>query len=130
MTSLPPRVEGDAGAGTGLVPSRAAMLEQLEGDTDLLRALAHSWIGQVDSLLTEARRGVAEQDADALTRAAHTMKGAAGVFAATEVAERAKQLEIQTAEGRIPDDVSLLLERVEEGARALTASLEEFLEEG
>ena len=110
-------------------PSRAAMLDQTEGDLDLLRVLAASWIGQVDALLSEAERGIDEDEADTTMRAAHTIKGAAGVFAADWLVERAARLEQVTKDGAVPPEARALLAEVTTGSNALTATLQGVLDE-
>ena len=109
-------------------PTREAILECVDNDVELLRALAEAWLGQVDTLLALARDGVADGDPTAVMRAAHTIKGAAGVFAADAAVASAARLEAETRDGRMPPDVEELLERVRSSAGALSARLREIVD--
>jgi HPt (histidine-containing phosphotransfer) domain-containing protein len=80
---------------------RAAMLEQLGGDEGSLRQLIQIFLQESSELIAEMRQALAEGDAARLTRPAHSLKGAAGLFAAPGVAETAQELESLGHEGQL-----------------------------
>ncbi|HEY4659702.1 MAG TPA: response regulator, partial [Gemmatimonadaceae bacterium] len=55
-------------------------IERLGGDADLAREMARTFVRQAGRLVDAVRSAVAGGDADALRRAAHALKGAAGNF--------------------------------------------------
>jgi two-component system, sensor histidine kinase and response regulator len=71
----------------------AAALRTVGGDRALLAELATAFHTESQSLLTQLREAIATRDPAKLRRAAHTLKGAAGVFGAQSAYEMARQLE-------------------------------------
>jgi HPt (histidine-containing phosphotransfer) domain-containing protein len=71
----------------------AAALRQVGGDRALLAELAAAFNAESQSLLTQLREAIATRDPAKLRRAAHTLKGAAGVFGAQSAYDTARQLE-------------------------------------
>ncbi len=71
----------------------AAALKQVGGDRALLAELAAAFHAESQSLLTQLREAIATRDPAKLRRAAHTLKGAAGVFGAQSAYDSARQLE-------------------------------------
>jgi PAS domain S-box-containing protein len=71
----------------------AAALRQVGGDRALLAELASAFQAESQSLLTQLREAIATRDPAKLRRAAHTLKGAAGVFGAHTAYDMARQLE-------------------------------------
>ena len=72
---------------------REAALEQMGGDEELLVELVEVFLEDLPERLREIREAVARADADGLQRAAHTLKGSVGNFAARAVYETALELE-------------------------------------
>jgi CheY-like chemotaxis protein len=72
---------------------RAAALEQLDGDEELLQELAGVFLTDCAGQVEAMRQAIAAQDAGSLCRAAHVFKGAAAAFAARGTVEAARQLE-------------------------------------
>jgi two-component system sensor histidine kinase/response regulator len=92
----PPR-EPSAGLPTeparGAPVDHAALLARVEGDSGLLREMAELFLKTYPKLLDEIRRAIERQDALALERAAHTLKGSVSNFVAREAFLAATELE-------------------------------------
>jgi signal transduction histidine kinase/CheY-like chemotaxis protein/HPt (histidine-containing phosphotransfer) domain-containing protein len=71
----------------------AEALEQTGGSMDMLRDLVALFSEECPKLMGEIRDSIARSDAAALRRAAHTLKGSAGIFAARAAAGAAAELE-------------------------------------
>ncbi len=112
-----------------LAPTCAAILDHLEGDEELVQLLARAWLGEVGRVLSEAARGIREDDAELVNRSAHSLKGSAGIFSALRVVERAHLLEQSTAHHLIPSEATALLADLEEAANALSRPLRQSLDE-
>lgn len=72
---------------------RAAVLERLDGDEELLAEIIGLFQEDGPRLLTDIRAAVAEGDSARLTRAAHTLKGAVGNFCCPAAYDAALRLE-------------------------------------
>jgi CheY-like chemotaxis protein len=70
-----------------------AALNQMEGDVDLLKEIAEMFLEESPELLDRMRQATAQGDSNALERAAHTIKGSVGNFAAKSAFEAAQRLE-------------------------------------
>ena len=70
-----------------------AALENVGGDEAMLRDLVEMFFGECPKLMEQIREHIADADGPELRRAAHTLKGSAHVFGATEAAEAAHRLE-------------------------------------
>jgi CheY-like chemotaxis protein len=81
------------------VIDEAFSLGQVEGDRGLLAELARVFLHDCPALMGRVDQAVARRDAPALHRAAHTIKGACGVFGARAVQEAAAQLEVAGRSG-------------------------------
>ncbi len=72
----------------------AVALERLGGDEELLREVARLFLDEYPGLLVEIRDAVAVRDADALQRAAHSLKGSVSNFGADAAYHAAFVLEM------------------------------------
>lgn len=70
-----------------------AVLDSLEGDSELLREIAGIFRTQSSKHMERIRAGVSKQDPKMLERAAHALKGSAANLLAREVMEAASKLE-------------------------------------
>jgi CheY-like chemotaxis protein/HPt (histidine-containing phosphotransfer) domain-containing protein len=70
-----------------------AALESMGGDLGLFGEVARIFLDDAPRLTEQTREAIRQSDAKALSRAAHTLKGAAGHFAAPEVIDAARHLE-------------------------------------
>jgi HPt (histidine-containing phosphotransfer) domain-containing protein len=93
----------------------AVALERLGGDEELLREVAGLFLGEYPVLLNDIRTAAAARDADALQRAAHSMKGSVSNFGADGVYEAAFALEKKGRTG----DLEALEPCIEQLAEAL-----------
>jgi two-component system, sensor histidine kinase and response regulator len=76
----------------------AAILERMDGDTDLLKDLVGLFLSECPQRMAEIRQAITQRDASGLMQAAHTLKGSVGNFGAHEVVEAARHLEIDASE--------------------------------
>jgi len=79
------------------------LMMRVDSDVDLLRTLADVFSLDRPKLLGDIESALDEDDAEALERAAHTIKGALGVFAAEDARARAERLEVIGREGSVAD---------------------------
>ncbi len=82
-------------------PAVAAVLDRFLGDRDLLRAVAVTFIERVPGILSELRDAVTHGDAEAVQRAAHSLKGSAGNFGHAPSFEAASALEAMGRSGSL-----------------------------
>ncbi len=82
----------------------AVALERLGGDEELLREVAGLFLDEYPVLMNEIRTAAASRDAEALQRAAHSMKGSVSYFGSDGVYQAAFLLE---KKGRAGDFESL-----------------------
>jgi HPt (histidine-containing phosphotransfer) domain-containing protein/PAS domain-containing protein len=102
---------------TGAALDRAALLERLGGDAELVREVAELYLHESPRLLGAARAALAGGDAPALARAAHSLKGTLTTLAAPRASTAALRLEQLGARGDLA------------GAAAALPELERCLEE-
>jgi HPt (histidine-containing phosphotransfer) domain-containing protein len=76
------------------VLDRALALSRVDGDEDLLREIAALFLDDYPNLEAKIREAVVSQDAQALERASHTLKGSVANFAADAVFRAALDLEM------------------------------------
>jgi HPt (histidine-containing phosphotransfer) domain-containing protein len=113
------RQETDEAAGAPRrVLDREAALARL-GDEELLLEVAKTFRVEGPRLLGLIREGVAAGDADRMRRAAHTLRGSAGVFAAVGLEKLATRVEEVGISGR--------MEEAPAAFAALEACLDEFV---
>jgi CheY-like chemotaxis protein len=87
-----------AGPSGGAVDA-AALLARVNGNRKLLRQVARVFLGDSPKLLAAIRSAVRRRDAEKLRRAAHTLKGAVGNFAARRAYDAALRLEVMGQNG-------------------------------
>ena len=95
-------------------------MERMESDVELIQSLVAVFEADRTTLLGDIGAALDAEDTDALERAAHTIKGALGVFAAEPARARAARLELmghdrvieQAREeyAELRDDVTVLAE--------------------
>ena len=107
------------------------MLNHLEGNVTLLKEITSLFFEDVPSRLAEIDHAIASHDSEALTRAAHKLKGAVGNFHAPSAYEAADRLETLARQGslegieRPQQRLVRELERLQKDLAAFTASIEE-----
>lgn len=77
----------------GTAWNRAAALERIGGDEELLRDLCHIFLEESPKLLHTLQQAVAAGDAEGIMRAAHSLKGEASYLGADRTSYAARQLE-------------------------------------
>ena len=80
---------------------RAALLERLEGDAELLAEIVGVFLEDCPRLVASIREAVARGDARLLERAAHTLKGSVGNFGVSAAAAAALRLEQMGRQGEL-----------------------------
>ena len=93
METAPPREVFD----------RQAALERVEGDTELLEEVTQLFLDSSPKLLSQIGQAVSARDAQALNRAAHTLKGSVANLAADAAFQAAFRLEKIGRQGRLDD---------------------------
>jgi HPt (histidine-containing phosphotransfer) domain-containing protein len=109
---------------TGELLDSSAILDRVGGDVDFLEEIALLFAEDCPKLLTDIRSAIAAQNAGALERAAHTLKGSVANFGAEPAREAAFRLEMLGRSGdlRPAPEVCVLLEReIERFTAALLA---------
>jgi two-component system sensor histidine kinase/response regulator len=94
---------GTTGNGSGIIMrpvrvrpniiDRDELMARMGGDEALLRRLVHTFLTNYPSQLSDLREAIDARDVDRLRRRAHTLRGAMSLFAASEAAEAARELE-------------------------------------
>ena len=97
-----------------------AALEQVDGDTELLRDLVDTLLESAEEDIEKIRSGISSGDTEAVQRGAHSLKGAAASLAAEPLCETAFRLETAGRSGNLREAPALLekleaeLERLKE----------------
>ena len=102
-----------------------ALIAQRAGDEDLARQMALLFIAECPRMLEAVQDALARGQADAIRRAAHAIKGAAGNFAPDGLAATARLLEQAAADGRL-EEAPGLVDRLERDAHNLLLAMAEF----
>jgi two-component system, sensor histidine kinase and response regulator len=97
--------------------SRAEVLDRLGGDEELMRELCQIFLKESPKLMEKLRQGMAEGDAEAVQRAAHSLKGEVSYLSAAGATQAARCLE-DMGHGR---DLSLASEAIRLMERELDA---------
>jgi HPt (histidine-containing phosphotransfer) domain-containing protein len=91
------------GAGTGSLPvlDRAAALERLDGDEDMLATFLNLLVEQSAADLPKIAQALEQGNAREVERLAHSLKGAAASLSAERVRQAAHQLELIGRNGNL-----------------------------
>ena len=81
----------------------AAVIDRFGGDAEMAQELAEVFLDDYPGRLAEVRDAVESGEADALRRAAHTLKGSVGTFSQDGAYEAALRLETMGREGDLGD---------------------------
>ena len=103
---------------------RCALLERLDGNSQLLSELIEIYLSESPSLLAAAQRALQEKNGQDLARLAHTIKACAGNFIARATVETAERLEVLAEQRdflRAQEVMSALQREMERLDRALNA---------
>jgi CheY-like chemotaxis protein len=119
--------KGAAPQGRGKAFDEAAALERTGGDQNLLKDLIRAYRIEEPKWLAELRAAIPCGDAATFRRAAHTLKGAVGIFGATEAEAATERLERMGMEGNLAG-ASEALGAAQEALARLGPALEAYLE--
>lgn len=104
---------------------RAALLDRVEGDRELLTQMIHLFQQDAPNLLSAMRAALSRGDAVTLERSAHSLKGAAGSLSAKMVTAAAAQLEHDAKKKDLKSAKGSLVE-VERSMKQLEPALAEL----
>jgi len=117
----PPTIRPSSGAPVWV---KTEALERLDGDEELLRELCHIFLQESPRLLAKLQKAVAASDAEAVQRAAHSLKGEVSYLAASNTAQAARRLE-EMGRSRTLDHAPEILSLLEQELAGLTAAIQE-----
>ncbi len=100
-------------------------IERIGGDAGLAREMARTFLDEADRLLDAVASAIAAGNVDAVRRAAHALKGAAGTFDAAPTVAAAAELERLARGGDLATAGAICTRLNAEAARLVTA-LREF----
>ena len=112
------------GAGSGF--ENRVLHDRFDGDLELLRVVAASFLESTPPLLHDIRRGIAEGDAGSVSRIAHRLRGSLANFGADEAVAAALRLETMGAQGDLAG-ADAICGTLIEGYSALRSGLERLL---
>ncbi len=107
--------------------SKSEVLDRLGEDEDLLRELCGIFLNESAKLLEKLRQAIADGEAEAVMRAAHSLKGEVSYLsapAATEAARRLEDMGHKHDIARAPEAFALLERELE----CLCRAIQEFVE--
>jgi len=121
-------------SGNDMIPATATFdrretLEQAAGSMETVRDLVALFVEESAKLVIEIREAIARADAPALQRAAHTLKGSAGIFAAAPTVHASAALELLGRNGDITASGAGLA-KLESELDLLLRALRQFVDEG
>jgi CheY-like chemotaxis protein len=95
------------------------VLAQVEGDRGLLKIVVDTTLKETPVLVAEMRKGLADGDADAVTRAAHALRESLRYFGDSALASHVSTLESLARNGELEDATEVLLSLEKEADRLL-----------
>jgi PAS domain S-box-containing protein len=110
-----------AGLPVGM-PDRATLLARVGGREDRLRTIIQVFLDESSGLMAELQEAIARGEASALTRPAHSLKGAVGLFGVPGIVEGAQTLETLGQAGELTGATEAY-SHLEEGIRNLKSAL-------
>jgi HPt (histidine-containing phosphotransfer) domain-containing protein len=126
----PAKVSPATVAGPAGVLDRNALINRVEGDMELLSDIIELFKQDSVRQIAAIRDAIGKRQADAVRRAAHTLKGTCGNLGAPEAAARALELERLAATGdlsRAQDILRALEVQIERAAKLLDDLKQECL---
>ena len=103
----------------------AKALSRLGGDTELLKELIGVFLEDLPTQMQAIEAAISGADADGLRRAAHSLKGAVGNFAAETTRQEALALEQLGSDGRL-DEAGAVFERLDTSMSLLVRALSQL----
>jgi HPt (histidine-containing phosphotransfer) domain-containing protein len=119
-----PLPESEPSPGALRPPSwrRAQVLDRLGGDEELLQELCQIFLKESPRLMENLRQGMANGDAEAILRAAHSLKGEVSYLAAagaTQAAWRLQDIGQQRDPALVPEAIWRMERELEDLRRAI-----------
>jgi two-component system sensor histidine kinase/response regulator len=100
--------------------------DRFDGDLDLLRLVAATFLESTPPLLSDMRQGIAAGDAGSVSRIAHRLRGSLANFGADKAVEAAFRLERMGVEGDLAE-AAAACETLIEGYETLRVGLDRLL---
>ena len=129
--ATPPSADEDPETGDGMVDWKGAA-ERIPGGRDGVLEMAELLLAECPRMLQEIREALSDGDAERLERGAHTLKGSAGLFgasdvvaAALELEELGRQMQLERARDRFPhlaEQVESLSAAIRSGVSSMASS--------
>jgi two-component system, sensor histidine kinase and response regulator len=129
-STAPNTVSTKTDAGFAGALDRSALLDRVEGDVDLLGDIIELFKDDSVRQVAAIREAIAQKQADALRRAAHTLKGTCANLGVSEAAANAQELEKLAAAGdfyRAHESLRKLEEQIQRAGRLLDDFKQECL---
>ena len=92
-TSAPAHAKLNQTGRPPLMLDKSALLARVGGREDRMRTIIRAFVDESSGLLAEMHQAIAGRDAASLKRAAHSLKGAAGIFSVPAIVNLAQGLE-------------------------------------
>jgi HPt (histidine-containing phosphotransfer) domain-containing protein len=100
-----------------------AALGRVGGDEELLKEIAQLFLEQWPDSLSDVKRAIEVRDAQALERAAHSLKGSVANFGAKDAHQAALRLEMMGRSGEWAGDLGSALADLERSLQSLCPQL-------
>ena len=120
----PPAAELDAAASFDLENSKIA--EAARGDKQLMKQIVSAFLDEAPQLLTDMRQALADQEAETLMNAAHTMKGAVRVFDAECAEQLSRDIERLARDEKL-EQVAQLISNLAQEVQQMHRCFTEFI---
>jgi two-component system sensor histidine kinase/response regulator len=101
---------------------KAAALDRVDGDEELLQDICRIFLEESPKLMGQLQQAVAQEDAEGIMRAAHSIKGESGYLGATNVSQMAKQLESMGRDREL-SQAAAVLKQLEKEMTSLTCAV-------
>ncbi len=103
LEQVVPRADGAPAAHALDAGALERLAEAAGGDPEFVGVLLETFADEAPAALAELRAGLDSGDAEAVRRAAHTLKSNAATFGATELAELCAEVESRARDGDLTD---------------------------
>ncbi len=105
---------------------KAAALDRVEGDEELLQDICRIFLEESPQLMTRLQQAVAQDDPEAVSRAAHSLKGESGYLGAANVSQAARQLETMGRDHEL-SQAPAVLERLQKEMASLSFAVRQAI---
>ncbi len=128
----PQRPLGAANTGATAIPpafdrvlNLDVMMDNVGGDQQLMADVVSMMLEETPRLMSQIDAAVAQLDANAMQRAAHSLKGSVAIFGARDAITAAERLESAGRAGKL-EDVNQLHAELQSRIASLMAALEQY----